>query len=94
MLAEAVEAARALDPDVHVIPEFVPGDLYATVRARTEGADLLVLGAGHGECTSVLIGDSFRQRACCPVVPVAADGRVVHGHPHLHATPAALATTP
>jgi nucleotide-binding universal stress UspA family protein len=61
VLAEAVEAARALDPDVHVIPEFVPGDLYATVRARTEGADLLVLGAGH---------------------------------PHLHATPAALATTP
>jgi hypothetical protein len=40
-------------PDVHVIPEFVPGDLYATVQARTEGADLLVLGAGDGECTSV-----------------------------------------
>ena len=89
VLGEAVEAAHALDPEVQVIPEFVPGDLYAAMQARTEGAGLLVLGAGAGENNSLLIGEWFRQHAHCRVVLVAADGEIVRSGP---SRPAGIST--
>ena len=94
VLGEAVEAAHALDPEVQVIPEFVPGDLYAAMQARTEGAGLLVLGAGAGEYSSLLIGEWFRQHAHCRVVLVAADGEIIRSGDHVHANCAAVAAGP
>lgn len=46
-LAAAVERAHVLAPDLDVISELVPGDLYSELRSCAVDADLLVLGAGY-----------------------------------------------
>lgn len=92
VLALAVEAAHATDPYVHVCPEFIPGDLYANLLARAEGADLLVLGSGDEQTADGSIGDWFRKRARCPVAIVDADEQAVHGQEHILAMPQPVAS--
>lgn len=94
VLAEAVAAAHTLDPEVPVIPELVPGELYSAMQARTDGAGLLVLGVGDGERNAFLIGDWFGQHAYCQVVLVAADGAIVHSRSQAHASRPFPAATP
>jgi len=93
VLALAVEAAHAIDPYVHVCPEFIPGDLYANLLGRAEGADLLVLGFGDEQSTEGSVGDWFRKRARCRVVIVDADEHVVHGQEHILGMPQPVATS-
>jgi hypothetical protein len=71
VLAIAAEAARSAAPSVHVIAEFVPGDLYTELQARTEGAELLVVGWGDDDDPDDhLIAQWFEEHAACPVVVV------------------------
>jgi hypothetical protein len=72
VLALAAEAAHAVEPDVHVVPEFVPGDLYTELRRRTHGAELLVIGWGDDDDPDDhAIANWFEKHAACPVVVVA-----------------------
>jgi hypothetical protein len=72
LLALATEAAHAVAPDVHVIPEFVPGNLYTELQRRAEGADLLVIGWGDDDDPAGhVIANWLEEHAPCPVVVVA-----------------------
>jgi len=70
LLEDSRLAVGLLAPDLRCTTEFVRGDLYSDLLNRSEGADLLVLGAGDPEGTSHLIGEWFRRHATCPVVLV------------------------
>jgi hypothetical protein len=63
-------------------PGFAPGEPYASLHARTEGAALMVVGNGDDPTTAGLTGDWLRACAPCPVVVLDLDGRVVRGRGH------------
>lgn len=71
-LVRAAEFAHTRAHGLHVIPEFVPGDLQAVLRDRAQGAALLVVGAGEGAVTPHLVSEWFQQRIACPVLVVGA----------------------
>jgi nucleotide-binding universal stress UspA family protein len=87
-LVRAAETAHTRAHGLHVIPEFVPGDLQAVLRDRARGADLLVVGAGEGAVTPHLISEWFQQRLACPVLVVG------EGEPAEPVEPAEPAATP
>jgi nucleotide-binding universal stress UspA family protein len=70
LLEESRLAVSLASPGLRCTTEFLRGDLYADLLNRSEGADLLVLGAGDPEGTSHLVGEWFRRHATCPVALV------------------------
>lgn len=79
LLARAASTARAAAPDLHVVTDFVPGDLYSLLLSLCHGAELLVVGSADEASSDRLISEWFVQRSSCPVVVVDAREQIVHG---------------
>ena len=67
LLDDFRQAVALVAPDLPCTGELLRGDLYEDLLHRSEGADLLVLGAGDESNSSHLIGEWFRRHATCPV---------------------------
>jgi nucleotide-binding universal stress UspA family protein len=78
-LRDAAQTARDAcgDRGLCVLSELVGGDVYATLLARSAGADLLVLGAGGSPGVPGAVAQWLRQRVTCPVAVVDAHGEAV-----------------
>jgi hypothetical protein len=75
LLDRAVRRVHKLAPDIAVLVDFAPGDLYNQLLDRTRGASLLVLGNDIGQDASIAAW--YLERAFCPVVVVDLRGRVI-----------------
>lgn len=90
MLADSVNAARTLYPNVAIASEAIEGAPVRVLTRATEQADLLVLGShGHGRVLHAVLGsvaDECIRAATCPVliVPV----------PHAERAPVSAAVQP
>jgi len=79
VLAHAVDRARSIAPELAVVFDFIPGDLYRALEAAARGADLVVVGAGSPEHSSYLIGRWCERHLHVPVsvVPAPTDAPIV-----------------
>ncbi|MFD5255914.1 universal stress protein [Streptomyces bobili] len=87
LLAEAVERARAVAPDVDVRHAVVTGEPLTVLEAQSRSADLVVVGSrGMGGFVGLLVGSTAVHLAAhgrCPVLVVreqpSAEGPIVLG---------------
>ncbi len=87
LLAEAVERARAVAPEVDVSHVVVPGEPLTVLEAQSRAAELVVVGSrGMGGFVGLLVGSTAVHLAAhsrCPVLVVRgqteADGPIVLG---------------
>jgi len=87
LLAEAVERARAVAPEVDVSHAVVTGEPLTVLEAQSRSAELVVIGSrGMGGFVGLLVGSTAVHLAAhgqCPVLVVrekpAADGPIVLG---------------
>lgn len=75
LLEQAAGKVRELAPDVQVVVDFAPGDLYTKLLDRTRGASVLVLGDDLGQDASIAAW--YLEHAFCPVIVVDDRGNVV-----------------
>jgi hypothetical protein len=75
LLERAVGKVRELAPDVQVLVDFAPGDLYTQLLERTRGASVLVVGDDLGQDASIAAW--YLEHAFCPVAVVDDRGNVV-----------------
>lgn len=67
MLAEAVYQAHLSSPTTTVVSELLTGDLFETLNAYTDTAELLVVGAEDDQTAGDSTGHWFAANAHCPV---------------------------
>lgn len=79
LLTRAAEQLLHRAPDVAVIADFVPGDLYTKLLDRTRGASVLVIGDDRQLDGSITAW--YLEHAYCPVLVVDRKGRVVTESP-------------
>ncbi|MCK8438814.1 universal stress protein [Streptomyces sp. D2-8] len=87
LVAEAVERARAVDPDVDISHTVVTGEPLTVLEAQSRAAELVVVGSrGMGGFVGLLVGSTAVHLAAhgrCPVLVVreqpSAEGPVVLG---------------
>jgi len=75
LLDTAAGQLRELAPDVALLVDFAPGDLYTELLDRTRGASALVIGDDLVEEASVT--EWYLEHAYCPVVVVNHGGHVI-----------------
>ncbi len=75
LLERAADTARELAPDLQVLVDFAPGDLYTELLERTRGASVLVVGDDLGQDASIAAW--YLEHAFCPVAVVDDRGNVV-----------------
>src|SRR5690242_1765429 len=75
LLDTAADQIRDLAPDVALLVDFAPGDLYTELLDRTRGASALVIGDDLVEEAS--IAEWYLEHAYCPVVVVNHGGHVI-----------------
>lgn len=74
LLNAAAEQIHEVAPDVAVLVDFAPGDVYCELLDRTRGASALVIGDDHGDSS---VTAWCLEHAFCPVVVVGENGHVV-----------------
>jgi hypothetical protein len=77
ILRAATEQARLIDPDLEVVSEFVPADLYGAMRSRCQDALLLVVGQDFVEDSDDSFGEWCIRNLECPVWVVDPTGLAV-----------------
>ncbi len=75
LLDRTAKQVRALAPDVAILVDFAPGDLYTQLLDRTRTAAVLIIGDDLE--TDASIAGWCLEHAFCPVVVVDARGNVV-----------------
>jgi len=75
LLDRTVRRLHKLAPDVAVLVDFAPGDLYTQLLDRTRGASVLILGDDLEQTASIAAW--YLEHAFCPVLVVNARGRIV-----------------
>ncbi len=68
LLEQAERVLREVAPDVAVVVDFQPGDLYNELLDRSRGASLLVIGDDLGQDASIAAW--YLEHAFCPVTVV------------------------
>lgn len=75
LLTDAASLIHELAPEVAVVSDFAPGDLYIELLDRTRGASVLVLG---DDCVGEdSIAQWYLDHAFCPVLVVNSGGHVI-----------------
>lgn len=74
LLEQAERSVRESAPDVAVVVDFAPGDLYNELLDRTRGASVLVIGDDLGQDASIAAW--YLEHAFCPVTVVDARGNI------------------
>lgn len=75
LLDRAAQRVHKVAPDVAVLVDFAPGDLYTQLLDRTRGASVLILGDDLGQDASIAAW--YLEHAFCPVLVVDARGHIV-----------------
>ena len=75
LLDRAVRRVHKLAPDVAVLVDFAPGDLFTQLLDRTRSASLLILGDDLGQDASIAAW--YLEHAFCPVIVVNIRGHIV-----------------
>lgn len=74
LLEAAARQVRELAPDIAVVVDFAPGDLYTELLERTRGASVLIIGDDLTQDASVAAW--YLEHSFCPVAVVDAAGNL------------------